>query len=194
MSSSTTSLVSIPPNAPAGGISITEPVTTTVSYYKIAPSQTMTFGWNMTDVLVTPSVLTFSAFCSSNKNTYPVGTVTVPGTATQILWEPWTYQTSQGLQTPLVQGTYTLLVADERGTSAVGAAGRFNYNNQLTFAFYTPQPYTPLAQWTCAACKSGAVSLKPHPAMFGIAVTLAVMLISGWSVLRSMVNHDRQRS
>lgn len=146
MSSSTTSLVSIPPNAPAGGISITEPVTTTVSYYKIAPSQTMTFGWNMTDVLVTPSVLTFSAFCSSNKNTYPVGTVTVPGTATQILWEPWTYQTSQGLQTPLVQGTYTLLVADERGTSAVGAAGRFNYNNQLTFAFYTPQPYTPLAR------------------------------------------------
>lgn len=146
MSTTTASLVSIPPDAPAGGISFTQPVTTTISYYKIAPSYTVTFGWNMTNVLVTPTALTFSAYCSSNKNAYPVGTVTVPGTATQLLWEPWTYQTGAGQQTPLVQGTYTLQVADEQGSSAIGKAGRFNFNNQLTFAFYTPQPYTPLAR------------------------------------------------
>lgn len=144
---SSTTPISIPANAPAGGISFTQPPTTAVSYYKIAPSYTITFGWNMTDVLVTPASLTFSAYCSSNKNTYPVGTITAPGTATQMVWEPWTYQTGQGgQQTPLVQGTYTLMVQDERGTTAIGSAGMFNYNNQLTFAFYTPQPYTPLAR------------------------------------------------
>ncbi|KAF8318686.1 hypothetical protein DL93DRAFT_2043977, partial [Clavulina sp. PMI_390] len=175
----------IPTDAPAGSISFSVPVTTTVSYFKIAPSYTVTFGWNMTDVLVTPTYLTFSAYCSSNKNTYPVGTVTVPGTATQLLWEPWSYQTGQqGQQTPLVQGTYTLQVMDEQGTTAIGESGRFNYYDQLTFAFYTPQSYTPLSQWTCAACKSSAVPLRPYPALTGLAVTLLVMIISGWGLLR----------
>jgi len=194
MSSSTTP-ISIPANAPAGGMAFTQPATTTIAYYKIAASQTMTFGWNMTDVLVTPALLTFSAYCSSNKNTYPVGTITAPGTATQMLWVPWTYQTGlSGQQTPLVQGTYTLMVQDEQGTTAVGSAGMFNYNDQLTFAFYTPQPYTPLAEWTCAACASSAASLRPHPALFGVVATLAVMIISGWSLIRSMVNHQRSRN
>jgi len=152
----------------------------------------MTFGWNLTSVLVTPSVLTFSAYCSSNKNTYPVGTVTVPGTATTITWEPWSYQTGAGQQTPLVQGTYTLQVNDEQGTTANGEAGRFNYFNGLTFAFYTTQPYTPLAQWTCAGCENGAKILAPNTAIIGVIATFAVMLISGWGLLRSMVNHDRQ--
>jgi len=186
--------VSIPANAPAGGISFTQPAMTAVSYFKLAPSYTVTFGWNMTDVLVTPTSLTFSAFCSSNKNTYPVGSISVPGTATSLTWVPWAYQAGQGgQQTPLVQGTYTLMVQDERGTTAIGSAGRFNYNNQLTFAFYTPQPYTPLAQWTCAACASSAHSLRPHPAFFGVVATLAVMIISGWSLIRSMLNHERSR-
>lgn len=144
MSTTTASPISIPADYPAGGMSMTEPVTTTTMYYKLAAGNTMTFGWNMTSVLITPSALTFSAYCASNKNTYPVGTV--PGTATTITWEPWAYQTGQGQQTPLAQGTYTLMVNDEQGTTAVGKAGRFNYFDGLTFAFYTPQPYTPLAR------------------------------------------------
>ena len=138
--------ISIPANAPVGGISFTNPPATAISYYKLASNIPITFGWNLTSLYVTPTSLTFSAYCSSNGNTYPVGPTSVPATATQLIWQPWTYQTAQGVQTPLVQGTYTLQVQDEQGTTAVGSPGLFQYNDQMTFAFYTPQPYTPLSR------------------------------------------------
>lgn len=138
--------VSIPADAPAGGIFWKEPATTTVSYYKLAPSYTVSLQWNLTSLYITPTSLTFSAYCSSNKNTYPIGPTVIPGTQTELLWVPWDYQTGQGVQTPLVQGTYTLEVQDERGTTALGTAGMYQFNNAITFAVYTPQPYTPLAR------------------------------------------------
>jgi hypothetical protein len=144
---SSTAAPSIPANAPVGGISFTQPATTTVSYFKIAPNIPITFGWNFTSLYVQPQALTLSAFCSSNQNRYPVGATDgiLPGTATSVVWEPWTYQTANGQQTPLVQGTYTLQVQDERGSTAPVLGGFFSYNEQMTFALYTPQPYTPLS-------------------------------------------------
>src|SRR5258708_29413257 len=136
---------SSPANASVGGMSFTKPPATAISYYKLATNIPITFGWNLTSLYVTPTSLTFSAYCSSNGNTYPVGPTSVPAGDTELVWQPWTYQTGQGVQTPLVQGTYTMQVQDERGTSAVGSPGLFQYNNQMTFAFYTPQPYTPLS-------------------------------------------------
>jgi hypothetical protein len=147
----TTAPVSIPADAPVGGISFTQPATTTVSYYKIAPSIPITFGWNFTSLYVQPSALTLSAFCSDNQNRYPVGPTDgiIPGTATSVVWQPWTYQEGNGQQTPLVQGTYTLQVQDERGSTAAIRGGFFSYNDQMTFALYTPQPYTPLSgEWS----------------------------------------------
>jgi len=194
MSSTETLAPSIPPNAPVGGLTFTKPAATSVSYYKIAPSIPITFGWNFTALYVTPTALTVSAYCASNKNTYTVGPSggIIPGTATEIVWEPWTYQTGAGQQTPLAQATYTLQVYDERST-ANPSPGFFEYNTQMTFALYTPQPYTPLAEWTCAGCKNAAPgSLQPHPAVFGIVATAVVMLISGWGILRHMVDR-RQR-
>lgn len=181
----------------------------------------VSLGWNLTSLYINPTSLTFSAYCSSNKNTYPIGPTSVPGTATELLWVPYDYQTGPGAQTPLVQGTYTLQVQDEFGTTELGKSGMFNYNNAITFAIYTTQPYTPLArksnrssysftgvlvwcpvtnlpsytlEWTCPACSSSAITGKPHPAMYGVIVTLIVMVVSGWGLLRSMVNHNRDRS
>ncbi|KAF8325804.1 uncharacterized protein EI90DRAFT_3071792 [Cantharellus anzutake] len=179
--------VSIPANAPVGGISFTKPPATAVSYYKLATNIPITIGWNLTSLYVTPTSLTFSAFCSSNGNTYPVGPTSVPGTVTELTWTPWTYQTGAvGVQTPLIQGTYTLQVQDERGTTALGSPGLFQYNDQMTFAFYTPQPYTPLSEWQCASCQKGAAGMtQPHPALFGIVAATLIMLLSGWGLLRS---------
>lgn len=145
-SSSTTGPISIPNTVPAGGLTFTKPPATTVAYYKIAPSISLTFGWNLTGLYVTPTHLTVSAYCASNGNTYSVGPTNgiIPGDATEIVWEPYTYQTGAGVQTPLVQGTYTLRVQDERGTAAIGSPGLFSYNSEMTFALYTPQAYTPL--------------------------------------------------
>jgi hypothetical protein len=135
------STLSIPQTAAAGGISFTEPKATATSFYKISPSETITFGWNITSLSVTPTHFTVSAYCASNGNTYSVGPTNgiIDGTATQILWNPATEAT------PIPQGTFTLFVQDERGLDVAPSPGYFSPNKQLIFALYSPQPYTPLS-------------------------------------------------
>jgi hypothetical protein len=94
---SSTSAIQIPATAPAGGLTITQPPQTATSFYKIAPSQFITFAWNFTYVLVTPTSLTLSAV-GDNGNTYPVGPTNgvIAGTSTSVVWDPWTYNQNTG--------------------------------------------------------------------------------------------------
>ncbi len=84
-----TPTVSVAQTAAAGGLLFTQPPqTAAASYYKIAPSNLVTFGWNFTSVVVYPTSLTVKAYCASNGNTYPVGPTgangVLAGTATQV--------------------------------------------------------------------------------------------------------------
>jgi len=185
-SSSSASQISIPATAPAGGLTITQPPQTATSYYKIAPGNTVTFGWNFTSLLLTPSHLTVSAVCD-NGNTYPVGPTNgvIPGTATAVEWDLWAYEQANPGQ-PLAVATYTLNIWDDQGPGAPIAPGRFHENNALRFALYSPQPYTPLSNWTCATCNSGAAwSLNPtNPVFVSLLTTFIVMFLSGYTLLR----------
>lgn len=136
---------SIPQTAAAGGLTITKPPSTATSYFKIAPDDQITFGWNFTYLYVTPASLTVSALCD-NGYTYPVGPTDgiIPGDATSLVWDPYAYnQAHPELQLP--QAMYTLGIWDSRGPGAAREGGVFNPNTQLTFALYTTQGYTPLA-------------------------------------------------
>jgi hypothetical protein len=89
MAQTPTPTVSVPQTAAAGGLLFTQPPqTAAASYYKIAESNPITFGWNFTSVLVYPTSLTVSAFCASNGNTYAVGPTgsngVLPGRSTQV--------------------------------------------------------------------------------------------------------------
>lgn len=137
--------LTIPQTAPAGGLTITQPPQTATSYYKIKQGVTVTFGWNFTSLLSTPTHLTVSAFCD-NGNTYPVGPTDgiIAGDASSVEWDLWSYnQANPG--TPLAQATYTLHIWDDRGPGAPLAPGLFHENNALRFAMYNPASYTPLA-------------------------------------------------
>jgi hypothetical protein len=142
---SSTSSLRIPQTAPAGGLSITQPPQTATSFFKIAPSQPITFGWNMTYVLATPTHLTVSAVCE-NGNTYPVGPTDgiIPGTATQVVWDLFAYQQANPNK-PLAQASYSLTIWDERGPTAALRPGYLQQNSALKFALYTPEAYTPIA-------------------------------------------------
>lgn len=142
--SASSSTLSIPISAAAGGVTITQPPQTATSFYKIASGQLITFGWNFTDVLATPTHLTVSAVCA-NGNTYPVGPTNgiIPGTATTVVWDPFSYDQSNP-NTPLAQASYTLHIWDDRGPNAARRAGFMQPNSALQFALYTPQPYTPI--------------------------------------------------
>ncbi|KAG8216394.1 hypothetical protein J3R82DRAFT_6498 [Butyriboletus roseoflavus] len=135
----------IPANAPAGTLSVTKPPQQSTSYYKIAPDEPITFAWNFSYIIVTPTHLTVSAVCE-NGNTYPVGPTNgiIPGTATSVVWDTYAYQTSQP-QLPLAQAKYTLKIWGDQGPDAQRAPGFLTPNNALQFALYTQQGYTPIA-------------------------------------------------
>ena len=137
--------ISIPATAPAGLLTITQPPQTTIAFFKIAPSQPITFAWNFSYVLSTPSSLTVSAICE-NGNTYPVGPTDgkIPGTATSVVWDAYDWQQSNA-NSPLAQATYTLEIFDERGPGSARSPGLLSPNNALRFALYTPQQYTPIS-------------------------------------------------
>jgi hypothetical protein len=96
-SSSAPATSSIPDSVPAGLITITQPPQTATSFYKIAPSQQITFAWNFTDLLVTQTSLTLSAV-GENGYTYAVGPTDghIPGTATSVVWDVWSYNQNAG--------------------------------------------------------------------------------------------------
>ncbi|EDR06886.1 uncharacterized protein LACBIDRAFT_250934 [Laccaria bicolor S238N-H82] len=185
---SSSSQLIIPQTAAAGGITITQPPQSATSFYKIAPSNLITFAWNMTSVLATPTHLTVSAVCD-NGNTYPVGPTDgiIPGTASSVVWDVYSYQQAHP-NTPLAQATYTLNIWDERGPGAARRAGYLQPNSALQFALYTPQAYTPLASgWTCTGC-SGAMALAAHPAFIGVLVSFLILFLSGFHLIRSTNN------
>lgn len=100
----------------------------------------------MTSVLSAPQHLTLSAFCADNGNTYPVGPSNgiIAGNALSVVWDPYSYQQANP-GTPLAVGSYTLSIWDDRGPTALPAPGLLAPNNNLRFALYTTQAYTPLA-------------------------------------------------
>ncbi len=144
-SSRTGNSTTIPTSAPAGLLTITQPPQTTIAFFKIAQSQPITFAWNFSYVLSSPTSLTVSAICE-NGNTYPVGPTDgkIPGTATSVVWDAYNWQQSNA-NSPLAQATYTLEIFDERGPGSARSPGLLQPNNALRFALYTPQQYTPIS-------------------------------------------------
>jgi len=184
-SGSSSSRLIIPQTAPAGGLTITKPPQTATSFFKIAPSQPVTFGWNMTSVLATPTHLTVSAICE-NGNTYPVGPTDgiIPGTATQVVWDLYAYQQANPNK-PLAQATYTLSIWDDRGPGAAIRPGYLQQNSALRFALYTPEAYTPITSgWSCSVCSS-AGTYAAHPAFISLLVTFFLIFFSGFHLIRS---------
>ncbi|KAJ3829178.1 hypothetical protein F5880DRAFT_1620808 [Lentinula raphanica] len=187
-SSSASKTSSIPQSAPAGIISMTQPPQASTSFFKIASGEVITFAWSFSGVLATPTSLTVNAV-GANSFTYSL--TSLPGTASSYIWTPYDYQQSH-LATPLAQTTYSLQIFDERGLSATTRPGYLSPNTALTFALYTPQPYTPLASWDCTVCSGSSSSYAAHPAYVAVIATFLVMFLSGFGLLRNAVAYTRR--
>ncbi|KAN0100170.1 hypothetical protein V8E55_000154 [Tylopilus felleus] len=178
-----TQTITVGANGNPGEIVFTQPPLQSTSYYKIAPSNPITFGWNFSYLAITPTSLTVSAACQ-NGDTYPVGNATIPGNAQSIVWDTYAYQTAHP-NLPLVQAEYTLLIFGPGGPSAVATPGYLAPNSELQFALYTPQGYTPLASgWSCGGCGGALEQFKAHPASLALVTTLLVVFLSGFTTLR----------
>ncbi|KAG6840285.1 hypothetical protein C0991_007711 [Blastosporella zonata] len=180
-----TTTTPIPPSAPAGLLTIIQPPVTITSYYKIAPSNLVTFAWNFSYVLATPTHLTVSAVCD-NGNTYPVGPTDgiIPGTATSVVWDLYSYQQNP-TATPLAEATYTLNIWDDRGPGSGRAPGYLQAYSGLKFAMYSPEAYTSLADgWSCTTCSAAWSSYAANPLLVSIFATILIAFLSGFGLLR----------
>ncbi|CZR59244.1 related to AGA1 A-agglutinin anchor subunit [Phialocephala subalpina] len=170
-SSTKTSHTSYDARLPAGGVSmITPSVAAGEQYYKIGDF--VTFAWNYTSLSATPTAINVMASCSANSQVYTITmNQTVANSTGAVTWDTGNYQAT-AVQNPLLTETYTLVIYDAAsGMSATAQAGYLAVYDSYTFGMYTPQPYTPLADFQCATC-SGALSDMEKRAlgmMFGMA-------------------------
>ncbi|KAF3938372.1 hypothetical protein ABW19_dt0207033 [Dactylella cylindrospora] len=88
----------VDPRSPPGGVVMQTPVTTSGSqYYKIG--NPITFGWNYTSLIISPSAVNVEAFCSDNSQTYTIAqnlSIAKPS----VVWDTGSY-TPENDQPPL---------------------------------------------------------------------------------------------
>ena len=100
----------------------------------------------------------------------------VHGPSGAVTWDTGEYQATASI--PLLVATYTLVIYDaSKDVTAIPSAGYLGTFEDYYFGMYTPQPYTPLADFTCPSCNAG-VSLHDRQALGVLLVTASVTIIS----------------
>jgi len=154
---------SIPASLPPGLISLISPATTSgvTSYYSVGSP--LTFVWNYTYLIATPTALDILATANA-----PGLAIPTPFTLAlnQSFTSPQTFTWDTGKyaqETPLPAGTYTLIVYDadaENGRWQLAQAGKLSSWSGFSWGMYNTQQYTPLENaYVCATC-NGAGGLK----------------------------------
>jgi hypothetical protein len=119
----------ITPNALAGD-----------QYYKVG--DLITFAWNYTSLSQSPSAIDILASCTANQATYTIA-VNQSAKETEVVWD--TGKTREG-QPPFLTDKYQLIIYDsDTSVSAAPRAGYLGVFNQFSFAMYTKQEYTSIA-------------------------------------------------
>ena len=119
---------------------ISPAITDPASYYKVGDQ--VTFAWNYTSLVVTPTAIDILVKCSANAATYTLARNTSVKETGAAVWD--TAKDSNG-KDPLLTAKYTLVIHDaDQEVTAVPSAGHLGSYSQFTFGMYLKQEYTPL--------------------------------------------------
>lgn len=162
------------------------------SYYKIGDK--VTFGWNYTSLLVTPSAVDILVSCSANSALYTLLANASVGSTGSVTWDTSAQETGQN---PLLTETYTLVIHDSQAAiTAQPQAGYLATYNQFTFGMYLRQAYQPLpgmvvynhyfgitinqiTDFVCATC-SGATNLEQQTLKFMFGMCMVTVFSFTW--------------
>jgi len=178
-SKTTSSHVSIDPQAPAGGVAMITPSALAVaSYYKIKDH--VTFAWNYTSLSVTPSAVDVLASCAVNQATYTLAmNQSISGPSGSVVWDTGAYQATATV--PLLTEKYTLIIHDAaKAVDATASPGYLATYSQFTFGMYVPQPYTPIADYVCATCSGAMGAMERQTMGFMLGMAALTVLSFGW--------------
>ena len=127
---SKTSSVSIDPAGAQGAISMITPAMTSSTYIKIGDE--VTFVWNYTNLIVTPSKIDVVA--SNTDGAWTIASNITCKETGSVVWN------TSDEATPLPMESYTFIVYDsEEGPTAVPKAGHLSPYQNYPFAMYSPR-------------------------------------------------------
>jgi len=163
---------------------ITPAVLDGAQYYKIGDY--VTFAWNYTSLLATPTAVNIVATCTANQQLYTIAAnQTVGGTnaTAAVTWDTSSYQQT-ALGDPLLTETYTLIIYDAAGEiSATARAGYLAPFNQYTFGMYEKGSYKDLDNgFICATCSGALGDMERRALGMVIGVSVVTVLSFTWFV------------
>lgn len=169
---------SVSSGAQVASVVMLTPITTlTSAYYRIG--EYVTFGWNYTNLQVTPTAVDVAISCTTASETWTLTSNMTFHTKGSFTWDTGAYQSSDVAQ-PLLVEEYILYIYDaDSSISATAGAGSLTANPAVTFGLYTGQPYSPLESWVCATC-SGAMSNSERQAL-GFLCTVAAITVASFT-------------
>jgi len=166
------------PRLPPGGVSMITPnAMSPASYYKIQDQ--ITFAWNYTSLERNPSAVDVMATCTANNALYTIAVNETWEQVQTIVWDTGKYQATGTI--PLLTETYTLIIHDAaKDESATASPGYMGTWKQFTFGMYSPQPYTPMADYVCATCSSAMSLMEKQTYAFLFSMVGVTVLTLGW--------------
>ncbi|KAL7787043.1 hypothetical protein V8C37DRAFT_391250 [Trichoderma ceciliae] len=170
-----------PPESPPGSVVMQTPAVNAPSaaLYKIGDH--ITWGWNYTNLLGTPTAIDVLISCSTATETWTLTSNMTFKTSGAYTWDSSVQESS--VEQPLPVAMYTLIIKDsDASITGVPEAGYLGTFTGFMFGLYTPQPYVPFNEWTCDACNA-AFSKFDHQALgFTITMGLVTVLSFTWFV------------
>ncbi|RDA87512.1 hypothetical protein CP532_1636 [Ophiocordyceps camponoti-leonardi (nom. inval.)] len=148
-----------PPDAAPAGVNMLTPLPNIqpLPLYRIG--ETVTWGWNYTSLLATPTAIDVLISCSVAAETWTLTNNMSFTTSVNYIWD--TNIQANMVEKPLLTEKYTLIVKDSdvdiNSPPQPGYLGVVK--NFFNFGLYAGKPYTPFSEWKCTVC-SGADTLS----------------------------------
>ncbi|KAI5815201.1 hypothetical protein BZA77DRAFT_355597 [Pyronema omphalodes] len=139
--------IKIPTDAQVGGIAIITPnVYEQFPFYK--DTDFVTFEWNYTSLIVTPTALNVVAVAGNNDYTIAAN---ISAQQTKVIWDVAAYNAKATMRTPTEK--YTLKIWDaSKPSNAAPSPGYLAPYSGTAFGIYQPKPYVPFQSYVCISC------------------------------------------
>ncbi|KAL6894953.1 hypothetical protein GGI43DRAFT_124494 [Trichoderma evansii] len=169
------------PEAPPGSVVMQTPgvFAAGAALYKIGDY--VTWGWNYTNLLGTPTAIDVLLGCSAVSETWTLTSNMTFKTSVAYTWNSEVQATD--VNQPLSNNMYTLIVKDsDSAVTQIPDPGYLGTFSSYTFGLYTPQPYKNFDQWTCDACNAAMAKLDHHVLGFAVTMGMVTVLSFTWFV------------
>ncbi|KAL7896109.1 hypothetical protein HDV63DRAFT_235327 [Trichoderma sp. SZMC 28014] len=169
------------PESPPGSVQLQTPgvFAAGAALYRIGDY--VTWGWNYTNLLGTPTAIDVIISCSAVSETWTLTSNMTFKTSVAYTWNSSVQATD--VSQPLSNNMYTLIIKDsDAALTQVPDAGYLGTFSQYTFGLYTSQPYVNYDQWTCDACNAALAKLDHNVLGFAITMGLVTVLSFTWFV------------